>query len=576
MSRSCDGRRRDRASSPGSGCRSHRSGPTSSIAWKRRSRVLRGSEDRGVRRFKGRRARWLALTPGCSSRSRAARPSARTRSRNWPVRRSELLLAVARVSATLGAPVEDRRGVMVDLLRRRLGTHEDAVLAGEVTYCVWSEQAEAPAVRMRRAIRPPACPADRAIPNLTLLALRTASVDFASLLVQLAANAAASGQAGGAPEEPSAELAAKLSSVIGELASRAQQVKRPVSDRVDVVAHHLAAGLRVPVPQDTLQRLGAISIGRVADRTLLDRLRDPWLRLATNEYTAVAALDDQLTTPTCERSERLASAIADAAANVICGARLAGRPAAFRHRCAWRHQAVALTYALEAYAAGLQGHAPSLAQAQRITLTRLVRAHGRDRADRPRPRSPPRGDVALAAQTAARTTTFCLLLFCRARRSTPMGRLRRRGSACHAHAPRSRSSPSTGRLPPASDQVTQRAIRTTVEKTGGADTRASSTPSRTPMSSSLRARARTRTLIHASVTTSDHDARAWRAPMPNRDSPRRPGQLPTGPHLQPPFRGQRARRTFAGSPTRPLSCGHAGEAAAGSTAAVRSQSRNYR
>jgi len=35
---------------------------------------------------------------------------------------------------------------------------------------------------------------------------------------------------------------------------------------------------------------------------------------------------------------------------------------------------VALTYALEAYVAGLRGHAPSLAQAQRIAMTRLVRA----------------------------------------------------------------------------------------------------------------------------------------------------------------------------------------------------------
>ena len=285
----------------------------------------------------------------------------------------ELLLAVARVWARFGARVEDRRGAMVDLLRRRLSSHEDAVLAGEITYSVWREQAEEPAVRMRQAIA-------RLSRNATtsegdLLALRIASVDFASLLVQLAANAAASGQAGGAPEEPSAELAAKVSSVIAELASRAQEVERPVSDRADVVAHHLAAGLRVRVPQETLQRLGAISPGRVADWTLLDRLRDPWLRLATHEYTAVAALDAQLATPTYnERSEHLASAIADAATNVIYGARLAGRPAAFRHRQAWRHQAVALTYALEAYAAGLQGHAPSLAQAQRITLTRLVRA----------------------------------------------------------------------------------------------------------------------------------------------------------------------------------------------------------
>ena len=159
------------------------------------------------------------------------------------------------------------------------------MLAGEITYSVWREQAEEPAVRMRQAIA-------RLSRNATtsegdLLALRIASVDFASLLVQLAANAAASGQASGAPEEPSAELAAKVSSVIAELASRAQEVERPVSDRADVVAHHLAAGLRVRVPQETLQRSGAISTGRVADWTLLDRLRDPWLRLATNEYMAV-------------------------------------------------------------------------------------------------------------------------------------------------------------------------------------------------------------------------------------------------------------------------------------------------
>jgi hypothetical protein len=33
-----------------------------------------------------------------------------------------------------------------------------------------------------------------------------------------------------------------------------------------------------------------------------------------------------------------------------------------------------LTYALDAYAAGLPGHAPSLAQTSGITLTRVVRA----------------------------------------------------------------------------------------------------------------------------------------------------------------------------------------------------------
>ena len=59
---------------------------------------------------------------------------------------------------------------------------------------------------------------------------------------------------------------------------------------------------------------------------------------------------------------------------MLYGARLIDRPTAFAHRRAWRHQAVALTYALEAYVAGVRGDEPSLAQAQLITLTRLVRA----------------------------------------------------------------------------------------------------------------------------------------------------------------------------------------------------------
>jgi hypothetical protein len=155
----------------------------------------------------------------------------------------ELLLAVARVWATFGTRGEDRRPAMVDLLRRRLGSHEAAVLAGEITYSVWSEQAEQPAVRMRQAITQLSRNATTS--EADLLSLRIAGVDFASLLVQLAANAAASGQAGGAPEEPPSGLMANLGSITGELASRAQEVKRPVSDSSDVVAHHLAAGLRI-------------------------------------------------------------------------------------------------------------------------------------------------------------------------------------------------------------------------------------------------------------------------------------------------------------------------------------------
>jgi hypothetical protein len=208
-----------------------------------------------------------------------------------------------------------------------------------------------------------------------LVSLRVAAVDLASLLVRLAANARASGSAGEAPEERSTALDATLEAVTAELAARAEQVERPVDDRADVVAHHLAAGLRVRVSQETVRGLSASSPDDHLDAAVLNGLRDAWLALAKNEFVAVAALDAQLGTPTYdERFGSLSRAIAEGAANVICGARLIGRPEAFRHRRAWRHQAVALTYALEAYVAGIRGDAPGLAQAQLIALTRLVRA----------------------------------------------------------------------------------------------------------------------------------------------------------------------------------------------------------
>jgi hypothetical protein len=285
----------------------------------------------------------------------------------------ELVVGVARVGATFGAGAQDGRGWLIDQLLRRLGSYEDAVLAGEVTYGVWCEQAEEPAGRMREAI---SCLSRGAMTSeVVLVSLRVAAVDLASLLVRLAANARASGSAGEAPEERSAALDATLEAVTTELAARAQQVEWPVDDGADVVAHHLAAGLRVRVSRETLRGLSAGSPDDHLDAAVLTGLRDAWLALATNEFAAVAALDAQLGTPTYdERFGSLSRAVAEGAANVICGARLIGRPEAFRHRGAWRHQAVALTYALEAYVAGIRGDAPSLAQAQLIALTRLVRA----------------------------------------------------------------------------------------------------------------------------------------------------------------------------------------------------------
>jgi len=114
--------------------------------------------------------------------------------------------------------------------------------------------------------------------------------------------------------------------------------------------------------------------GDAPPETALHAARDAWLVLATHEYAAVVAIDGHLERPTWERFGSVTGAIVDGAANVVCGARLASRPSAFRHSSAWRHQTVALTYALEAYIIGLRGGTPSFGRAQLIVLTRLIRA----------------------------------------------------------------------------------------------------------------------------------------------------------------------------------------------------------
>jgi hypothetical protein len=284
----------------------------------------------------------------------------------------ELLICVARVGAEFGSRGNDSRAWLADQLPRRLACHEDAALAGEVTYSVWSEQAEEPAARMRQAIA--TLSHDPSTPEEALISLRGAAVDLAALLIRIAANARASQHAREAPEERTAALMATLYAVTRELSSRAQQLE-PTHDHADAVAHHLAASLRVRVSQEALRGLGAGSPSEHAVTGALAAIRNAWLALATNEYVAVATLDARVDKPTyAARFASLPEAIAEPAATVICGARLLGRPGVFRHRRAWREQAVALTYALEAYVAGHRGHAPSLAQAQAITLTRLTRA----------------------------------------------------------------------------------------------------------------------------------------------------------------------------------------------------------
>ena len=257
-----------------------------------------------------------------------------------------------------------------EALARRLGAHEHGVLAGELTYGVGAEAADAAAARLRELIA--GSPEQIPMSHGGLLSLRLAAVEIAALLVRAAGNVSAGGRADGAPEPRSPALDLALRAIERKLASRVNAVGPPVDERGDVAAHHLAAALRVQASERTLRAI--VSAGSAgAPEATLHAAREAWLVLAMHEQVAVAAIDGHLYVPTGERFGSVTGAIVEGAANVVCSARLASRPDAFRHRSAWRHQTVALTYALEAYVAGLRGDTPSFERAQLIVLTRLIR-----------------------------------------------------------------------------------------------------------------------------------------------------------------------------------------------------------
>jgi len=268
---------------------------------------------------------------------------------------------------------ENQHPELVQQFRRRLSGHEEAVLAGETTYALDPENGQQSATRIRHALREIA--QDKGTSFVRLAVLRKDAVDLAATLLLVAANmAAGGGSANEAPEKRTATLDRTLETIISELAARAQGVERPIDARGDVAAHHLAAALRVRVAPELLDRLEVSPASERADTSCLDVAKDAWVRLAINEYVAAEALDSQLETPAyAEAFDGLHGASLEGATNLICGARLLGRPSSFLHRRAWGHQTTGLTYALEAYIAGVRGDPASLAQAQLITLTRLIR-----------------------------------------------------------------------------------------------------------------------------------------------------------------------------------------------------------
>lgn len=284
----------------------------------------------------------------------------------------ELLVAVAELRSPERS-AEQQRTALSDQLWRFLNGHEESVLAGELTYEIWAEEGAGPAARIRQAIA--GASGAEGISLGATVSAGTSAVEMAALLVRAAANLTISHQASRAPEQRPPGLDRQLQSIEDELAATARAMKRPLAAHADAVAHHLAAGLRVPMAIESMEELERASLVGEADPALLENARSGWLRLATLEYIAVTALADQLDAPAHDtRFGSLSAAIQAAAAHVLCDARLTGRPRAFRHHRAWRAQMTALSYALEVYVAGVRGHTPSLAQAQLIVLTRLARA----------------------------------------------------------------------------------------------------------------------------------------------------------------------------------------------------------
>jgi hypothetical protein len=148
--------------------------------------------------------------------------------------------------------------------------------------------------------------------------------------------------------------------IAADVASRAHEIEHTMVECSGIVAHHLAAGLRHAISRHAP---GPLSASPPDDPAGDPRLGDDSMRLATNEYLAIAAFDAQL--------------------DLIYGARSVGRPGSFQHCTAWHYQAAKLTFALQAYVAGIRGDASRPSATHHPHPTRALRR--RDCADRPPP-----------------------------------------------------------------------------------------------------------------------------------------------------------------------------------------------
>lgn len=284
----------------------------------------------------------------------------------------ELLIAVSTTWAH-HRPAVNKGTSLTRLLARRLSSHEQAVLAGELTYAVSDKEAEKPATRLRQLASTLSEAEETS--QADLIALQESALELAAVQVRASGNIAIGGRAGEAPEVRSTRVDELAQAISAEISAKAVDSLQRVPQSHDTVAIHFGSCLRLLSARSLIRQFDSKPSEESELETHLHDLRAAWIDLAGLEYAAVTALDQDLENPTYEeRFGDLVTAVAEGAKNVLYGGRLVSRPQAFRGSKAWGAQAATLTYAVEAYVRGLREVPSGFAQAQLVILTRLVRA----------------------------------------------------------------------------------------------------------------------------------------------------------------------------------------------------------
>lgn len=276
-----------------------------------------------------------------------------------------LLDEIAVASANEQNASDARRARLRQDVEDRLERFEGFILDGEKTYEIADDDADLPVAVAQNAL---ALLSERPLraSHSVVLALDKSAVELATLLIRAAGNLATEGRAGDATHHCPHVVRQRLREITDEIERAAHGTPSPHADSGDA-GRHLAAALHACRSPETHSE---------ADATLLPgATADHWLEVAVHEHRAARALDALVGTASYEHYfGGLSAAVAAGAANLLCAARLLGRPPRFRAASAWARQSDGLKYATNAYTNAQSGDAASFELAQLIIVTRLIRA----------------------------------------------------------------------------------------------------------------------------------------------------------------------------------------------------------